>query len=187
MSWIDELDADEKPKLPLNEEAKELTALADKYEEYEYNIKAIEDALTNLRAEFLRLRRETIPDRMLELGVKKFVLSDGTELAYKKVCNATVLKEEEAFEWLEANDFGDCVKDELTVSTTRLDSSVIDEMKTFLSDFKNVSFKEKVSVHHMTLGALIKELVEDGKAVPSDLFNVYIGNVASLKKGKSDE
>src|SRR6185436_15724679 len=107
-----------------------------------------------MKEEFLRLRRETIPDRMMELGVKKFVLSDGTELAYKKVCSAQVLKEEEAFAWLEANDFPDCVKDELTVSTTRLDSSVIEELKEFLADFKNVSFKEKVSVHHMTLSAL---------------------------------
>jgi hypothetical protein len=42
----------------------------------------------------------------------------------------------------------------------------------------------KTGVHPQTLAAFVKEQVESGTDFPLDLFNVYIGQIAKIKRSK---
>jgi hypothetical protein len=185
---IDDVDAD-RQTMPKDTQVSTLEELVRRMENLEKEIEIEEARLTMRRKQLQELMQDIIPDKMIEMGVKKLVLSDGMELSYKPFYNGKVLKDE-GYAWLEQAGYPGAVKQELKLETSRIDSKILDSVREFVmsqTDETNVnlSLKEKLSVHHMTLGALVKELNKQGKTLPSDLFEVYIGNQAVLKKGKA--
>jgi hypothetical protein len=188
LDWLDDLEADKRQVLPQDDQLQMLANLADHYETMEDEVADAEASLEAAKERFRRLREETIPDRMQEFGVKKIVLSDGSTLAYSDFYAGKVLNDE-GYDWLEANGYQDAVKTELKIETSRVDRAALDRVMSFLmtAGFQNMSAKEKQSIHHMTLGATIKELTKQGRELPKDLFETYIGTRATLKKGKTNE
>jgi len=185
--WLNELAADAR-EIPEDEKLEALRALADEYVTWEQEILEAEHRLSVLTERFRMLREDLIPDKMMELGVKKLVLDDGSTLAYAPFYGAKIL-DDAAYQYLEDRGYPDAVKQELKLETSRLDKGSLDKIMAFImeNDFVNLSLKEKLSVHHMTLGKLIKELTKQGLELPKHLFDVYIGNRATLKKGKPDD
>jgi hypothetical protein len=47
-----------------------------------------------------------------------------------------------------------------------------------------MSYSGKTGVHPQTLAAFVKEQVESGADFPLDVFNVYIGQIAKIKRSK---
>ena len=184
--WLNELEADTR-ETPEDEKLEALRTLADEYVAQEEEIREATHMLSVMEERFRLLREDLIPDKMMELGVKKLVLDDGSTLAYAPFYGAKILNDD-AYQYLEDRGYPDAVKQELKLETSRLDKGTLDKIMAFImqNDFVNLSLKEKLSVHHMTLGKLIKELTKQGLELPKNLFDVYIGNRATLKKGKPD-
>jgi len=177
----------EPQQIPADDKAAMLANLADHYETMEKEVSMAESLLAHCQERFRRLREDLIPEKMIELGIKKIVLTDGSTLSYGDFYAGKV-KDEAGYDWLEQNGYQDAVKAELKIETSRVDRAALDKVMAFLltAGFKNMSAKEKQSIHHMTLGAAIKSLTKQGKELPQDLFETFIGKRATLKRGKDN-
>ena len=92
-----------------------------------------------------------------------------------------IAKKEEAFNWLRDNDLGDLIKNEVTVSFGRNEDNKALQYAN-LAQGQGYQPIQKLKVEPMTLKALVRERVESGKDMPSDLFNVFAGNRTKLTR-----
>jgi hypothetical protein len=175
--------------IPTDDKGKQLATLADHYLAVEAEIEEMEARLKTLNETFRRIREDFIPERMIELGVKKYTLTDGSTIGYSQIFAGKVL-DERGYDWLEANGYQDAVKQELKLEVSRTEHVSLERIKQFILDNprvgENMSIKEKQSVHHMTLGSTIKALTKRGKSLPPELFETFIGNRAKITKGRDN-
>jgi hypothetical protein len=125
---------------------------------------------------------------MIELGVKSYKLTDGSTIGYSQIFAGKVL-DEKGYDWLEKHGYADAVKQELRLEVSRIDKAALDKVKELIAlnnSFLNMSVKEKQAIHHMTLGAAIKALTKRGQQLPPELFETFIGNRATIKKGRDN-
>ena len=152
----------------------------------------LEDELANKEMELKELKRkvelvsgEVIPTMMQEMNISTLKLADGTSVEVKPVYGASILvaKREGAFKWLRDNGLGDLIKNEVTVAFGRNED-------TRASDYANLAQGQgyepiqKLKVEPMTLKALVRERIESGKEIPTELFNVFVGNQTKIKRKK---
>ncbi len=92
-----------------------------------------------------------------------------------------VARKEEAFKWLRDNGLGDLIKNEVTVSFGRNEDN---KASTYANLAQGQGFQpvQKLKVEPMTLKALVRERIESGREIPSDLFNVYAGSRTTIKR-----
>ena len=90
-------------------------------------------------------------------------------------------KKEEAFNWLRNNGLGDLIKNEVIVSFGRNEDNKAANYAV-LAQGRGYQPIQKLKVEPMTLKALVRERVESGKDMPSDLFNVFAGNRTKITR-----
>ena len=155
-------------------------------------LKQLEDDLVEKEKELKELKRhidlvsgEVIPTMMQEMNISTLKLADGSSVEVKPVYGAsiTVANKEAAYTWLRENGLGDLIKNEITVSFGRNEDNKA-------SDYANLAkgqgFEpvQKLKVEPMTLKALVRERLESGQEMPSDLFNVFAGNRTKVTRSK---
>jgi len=176
--------------LPADDKIRMLANLADNYAALEEEIAIAEEKLKILQERFRLLREDIIPERMMDFGIKKIVLEDGSTLGFGSFYAGKVL-DEKAYAWLEANGYSDAIKQELKLETSRADNIALEFIKAYIENhpksLAKMSVKEKQAIHHMTLGTIIKDLTRAGKQLPPNLIETYIGNRAFIRKGRTDE
>ena len=120
---------------------------------------------------------------MTEMNISTLKLADGSAVEVKPVYSASIpiAKKEEAFNWLRDNDLGDLIKNEVTVSFGRNEDNKAADYAV-LAQGQGYQPIQKLKVEPMTLKALVRERVESGKDMPSDLFNVFAGNRTKLTR-----
>jgi len=136
-----------------------------------------EEELKKIKQEIDILSGEVIPTMMTEMNISTLKLADGTAVEVKPVYGASISPErkDEAFNWLRKNGLGDLIKNEVTVSFGRNeDNKAIAYANLAVENGYQPS--QKLKVEPMTLKALVRERIESGKDMPSDLFNVFAGN-----------
>ena len=90
-------------------------------------------------------------------------------------------KKENALKWLRENGLGDIIKNEISVSFGRNeDNKAADYAE--LAKGQGLEPQQKLKVEPMTLKALVRERIEAGKEMPTELFNVFIGNKTTIKR-----
>jgi len=154
----------------LSDQVVKLRALEDKILNAEENLK-------KLKEEADVLSGEVIPTMMTEMNISTLKLADGSAVEVKPIYGASISPErkEEAFNWLRTNGLGDLIKNEVTVSFGRNeDNKAIAYANLAVENGYQPS--QKLKVEPMTLKALVRERIEAGKDMPSDLFNVFAGN-----------
>ena len=142
-----------------------------------------EENLKDLKKEQDRLSGEVIPTMMSEMGLSELKLQDGSHLkvstSYK--AHITEANKEMAFNWLRNNGLGDIIKNEISVSFGRgEDNKAADYAE--LAKGHGLEPVQKLKVEPMTLKALVRERIEAGKDMPTELFNVFIGNKTTIKR-----
>ena len=154
------------------------------------NLRNLEDKIKEKEAELKKLKQnsdiisgEVIPTMMTEMNISTLKLADGSAVEVKPVYGASIpiAKREEAFKWLRDNDLGDLIKNEVTVSFGRNEDNKAAEYAV-LAQGQGYQPIQKLKVEPMTLKALVRERVESGKDMPSDLFNVFAGNRTKLTR-----
>ena len=105
------------------------------------------------------------------------------QLKLKQIIGATITlaNKEKAFNWLRENDLGDIIKNELTVSFGRNEDNKAAEYAE-LAKGQGYQPTQKLKVEPMTLKALVRERIEAGKPLPTEIFNVFIGNKTTIKR-----
>ena len=155
-------------------------------------LKQLEDQLEEKEKELKELKRnidlvsgEVIPTMMQEMNISTLKLADGSSVEVKPVYGAsiTVANKEAAYTWLRENGLGDLIKNEITVSFGRNEDNKASEYAT-LAKGQGYEPVQKLKVEPMTLKALVRERLESGQEMPSDLFNVFAGNRTKVTRSK---
>ena len=155
-------------------------------------LKQLEDDLVDKEKELKELKRhidlvsgEVIPTMMQEMNISTLKLADGSSVEVKPVYGAsiTVANKEAAYTWLRENGLGDLIKNEIIVSFGRNEDNKASSYATLA---KGQGFEpfQKLKVEPMTLKALVRERLESGQEMPSDLFNVFAGNRTKVTRSK---
>jgi alanyl-tRNA synthetase len=155
-------------------------------------LKQLEDELVDKEKELKELKRkvelvsgEVIPTMMQEMNISTLKLADGSSVEVKPVYGAsiTVANKEAAYTWLRENGLGDLIKNEIIVSFGRNEDNKASSYAT-LAKGQGFEPVQKLKVEPMTLKALVRERLESGQEMPSDLFNVFAGNRTKVTRSK---
>jgi len=176
----------EKDQTQSIDKTKDVNKLSDqvlKLQSLENEIKEDEEVLKNKKKSAAMLSEEIIPTMMTEMSLSSIKLADGSAVEVKPVYGASipVSKREEAFKWLRDNGLGDLIKNEVTVSFGRNEDNKA-ATYAILAQGQGYQPVQKLKVEPMTLKALVRERIESGREIPSDLFNVYAGSRTTIKR-----
>jgi len=146
-------------------------------------IEAGENNLKDLKKEYLRISGEVIPTMMSEMGLAELKLQDGSHLKVSTTYRATITEanKETAFNWLRNNGLGDIIKNEILVSFGRNEDNKAADYAA-LAEERGFQPTQKLKVEPMTLKALVRERLETGKSMPTEIFNVFVGNKTTIKR-----
>ena len=164
-------------------DAESLSEQALKLKEMEKDLAAKEDEIKKLKQDIDIISGEVIPTMMQEMNLSSLKLADGSSIEVKPVYGASISasKKEEAFNWLRNNGLGDLIKNEITVSFGRNEDNKAASYAE-LAQGQGYQPVQKLKVEPMTLKALVRERIESGQDMPSDLFNVFAGNRTKITR-----
>ena len=176
---------DRKESLGEVDNAKALSDQVTKLQVLEDEIVEQEKKLKELKRNQELLSGEVIPTMMTEMNISTLKLADGSAVEVKPVYGASipVAKKEEAYTWLRENGLGDLIKNEVTVAFGRNEDNKAMAYAT-LAQGQGYEPIQKLKVEPMTLKALVRERLESGQEMPSDLFNVFAGNRTKITRSK---
>ena len=162
-----------------------ISRLANEAARLEHRLAEQEQAMKETKAALHRITDERLPEALEEMNLQKFTLMDGSEISVKPIYAASIPKDRraEAFAWLRDHQFGDLVKNNVSVTFGRGE----DEMaKDFVGLCSRQGFvpKQLEKVEPMTLKAWLREQVEAGHPIPLDLFGAFISQRATIKRSK---
>ena len=176
---------DRKESLGEVDNAKALSDQVTKLQSLEDEIVEQEKKLKELKRNQELLSGEVIPTMMTEMNISTLKLADGSAVEVKPVYGASipVAKKEEAYTWLRENGLGDLIKNEITVAFGRNEDNKAMAYAN-LAQGQGYEPIQKLKVEPMTLKALVRERLESGQEMPSDLFNVFAGNRTKITRSK---
>ena len=182
MSNID-FENDQTKMLGKTENIQSLADQVDKLNELQKRIELQEDNLKNSKKQFEYLSAEVIPTMMAEMGLSHLKLMDGSSVDVKPNYSAsiTIANKDAAFQWLRDNGLGDIIKNEISVSFGRNEDNKAADYAVLASEH-GYQPTQKLKVEPMTLKALVRERIENGKEMPVELFNVFVGNKTTIKR-----
>ena len=163
-----------------------INKLADKIKQlqaHQQQLQVQEDAIKQKKKDIDHLSGEIIPTMLSEMGLSFLKLQDGSSVEVKTNYSATITQanKEAAFNWLRENGLSDIIKNEISVSFGRNeDNKAADYAE--LAKGQGLEPQQKLKVEPMTLKALVRERIEAGKEMPTELFNVFIGNKTTIKR-----
>ena len=166
----------------------DIESLADQVERLEdvdSSIKNTEEQLKEMKKKRDHISGEVIPTMMSEMGLAELKLHDGSHLKVSTSYRATITEanKETAFNWLRENGLGDIIKNEISVSFGRNeDNKAADYAE--LAKGQGFQPTQKMKVEPMTLKALVRERIEAGKEMPTEIFGVFSENKTTIKRNK---
>ena len=178
-------EADQREELDGANDANKLSDQVVKLQELEAELLVKEQEYKEMKRKVELVSSEVIPTMMQEMNISTLKLADGTSVEVKPVYGASIPadKKEEAYKWLRENDLGDLIKNEITVAFGR-DEDNKAQQYAVLAQGQGYEPIQKLKVEPMTLKALVRERVEAGLDMPSDLFNLFTSNRTKITRSK---
>ena len=174
----------EQDKTNILDKSENIKSLSDEVQKMESLAKEIEDIKKNLKDKKKDLdviSAEVIPTMMSEMGLSQLKLMDGSMIDVKPFYNATitVANRESAFNWLRQNGLGDIIKNEMVVSFGRGEDNKAAEYAE-LAKSQGLQPAQKLKVEPMTLKALVRQRIEAGQEMPTEIFSIFVGNKTTI-------
>lgn len=159
-----------------------LSQLAVSQDQSEKAIKVLEDRLKAEKALLQKLKTETIPDFMDEVGIESFTTSSGATIKVEPFYQCSIPKDrkQEAFKWLSDQGYEDIIK--VGVNFT-FGKSQYDEALELCRTLDEMGYATVpvLNVHPMTLKGWVRMMAEEANDFPLDLFGAFIGRTTKLK------
>ena len=178
-------EADQQDAMKKTENIQSLADQVEKLEELQGRLQTQEQIMKDTKKQIERISGEVIPTMMSEMGLAELKLQDGSHLKVSTSYRATITEanKEAAFNWLRNNGLGDIIKNEISVSFGRNeDNKAADYAE--LAKGQGFQPTQKMKVEPMTLKALVRERIEAGKEMPTEIFSVFVGNKTTIKRKK---
>jgi len=151
--------------------------------ELEDQLEVDEELLKDKKRDLEKISGELIPTLLSEMGLSSLKLADGSAVEVKPyyAANISLKNREAAYNWLRSNGLGDIIKNDITVSFGRDEDN---KATTYVNLAKGQGYQptQKLKVEPMTLKALVRERIENGKDMPADIFNVFVGNRTKITR-----
>jgi hypothetical protein len=163
--------------------AKTLSDKVLRLKDLEDEIANAEESINKLKEQARILSQVEIPIMMQEMHITKLKLKDGESVEVKPFYSASISPEnqEKAFEWLRNNGLGDVIKNDITVTFGRGEDNKAAQYAV-LARGQGFEPVQKVGVHAQTLKAVVRERIESGQDMPSDLFKTFAGNQTKITR-----
>ena len=149
------------------------------------DIEKAEENLKTLNKKRDHISGEVIPTMMTEMGLSELKLQDGSHLKVATSYKAHISEanKEMAFNWLRDNGLGDIIKNEILVAFGRNEDNTA---ASYAELAKSQGFQptQKMKVEPMTLKALVRERIEAGKEMPTEIFGIFSENKTTIKRNK---
>jgi len=180
---IDQMEKDQTDVIDKTSNIKSLAEEVKKLRTMEDQVKLQEEALKSSKRELEVVSAEIIPTMLSEMGLSSLKLADGSSVDVKPFYSATITVQnrDKAFNWLRINGLGDIIKNEISVSFGRNEDNKAAEYAN-LAKGQGYQPTQKLKVEPMTLKALVRERIEAGKEMPTDIFNVFVGNRTKITR-----
>jgi hypothetical protein len=149
--------------------------------------KRAEEVLQKCKQAEERLLIKDIPELLAKMRLDECTTASGIEVKVKREIKASLPGHDRvearlgAFRWLVDNGHGGVIKNSVAVTLDRGEDTRADELVVDLRA-KGYDVEQKKDVHNQTLGALVRELMEAGKIVPTDRFNLFDLKMAKLTR-----
>lgn len=165
-----------------DEQVSGIAGLARRAKLLEKEIAELEESLSERNDQYRKLTEQTIPEAMAESGMKKFVMEDGSSIDIKPYYGASISKarQSEAYQWLRDHGFDDIIKNTVSVRFGRGEDELSARLLNLLGE-NGYPFEQAQKIEPQTLKAWVKERVEKGEIVDTELFGVFIGQKAVIK------
>jgi hypothetical protein len=184
---------------PASNEIGAVADMASRMLNLQEEISRSEEALKQKKQDLTKLAEQDLPDLMMELNIKDFTLSNGAKVEVNDIISGSVpaagaidrakgddkidleMRQENCFDWLRANGAGDLIKSNVEVQFGRDEDDACNSFIDELQD-RQIYYKRAKAVHPGTLNSFIKERLSEGKEVPHDLFRIYTGRKAKIRR-----
>ena len=163
--------------------AKSLSDKVIELKNLEDEIENAEESLSKLKEKARYISNVEVPQMMEEMHITKLKLKDGESVEIKKIYGASIAPEnkDKAFTWLRNNGLGDIIKNDVTVTFGRGEDNKAADYAV-LARGQGYEPVQKIGVHPQTLKAVVRERLESGQEMPSDLFKTYAGNSTKITR-----
>ena len=177
-----DFEQDQQKVIKKTDNIQSLADQVERLEDLQKRLELQEENMKNTKKELEHISGEVIPTMMSEMGLSHLKLMDGSSVDVKPNYSATitVANREAAFNWLRQNGLGDIIKNEISVSFGRNEDN---KAADYADLAKSHGFEptQKLKVEPMTLKALVRERLEAGKEMPTEIFNIFVGNKTTIK------
>ena len=182
MSSID-FETDQAKVIHKTENIRSLADQVERLQNLQQDVEKSEEDLKQKKKDLEHISGEIIPTMMSEMGLSHLKLMDGSSVDVKPhySANVTVANKEAAFNWLRNNGLGDIIKNEISVSFGRNEDNKAADYAA-LAQERGFQPTQKLKVEPMTLKALVRERIEAGKEMPTEIFNIFVGNKTTIKR-----
>ena len=180
-----DFEKDQQDAMKKTDNIQSLADQVEKLEELQSRLETQEQIMKDTKKQIERISGEVIPTMMSEMGLAELKLQDGSHLKVSTSYRATITEanKEAAFNWLRNNGLGDIIKNEISVSFGRNEDN---KAATYAELAKGQGFQptQKMKVEPMTLKALVRERIEAGKDMPTEIFGIFSENKTTIKRNK---
>lgn len=165
----------------------ELDKLTLKAERITDQRKQLEEQLQKLKQAEDQLLNKEIPELLGGMRLNECTTTSGILVKVKREIKASLPGQERlaarmgALRWLSDHGHGGVIKNQVSIALDRGEDARADELVVDLRK-KGFEVESKKDVHASTLGALVRELVAEGKIVPRELFNLFDMRIAKLSR-----
>lgn len=159
-------------------------------------LKSLGDKIEAAAKERQELVTRTIPDALLDVGVREIKTAAGDTVVLKSVVAGSIPAQStaardpavmqlrnKALAWLRKNDLGDIIKTTVSVAFGKGEDKQAQQLAEQLRKRK-MAAELAEAVHPQTLNKILRERFEAGKPIPQDLFSLWTGNLVEIKNGK---
>lgn len=152
--------------------------------ELEDQVATLEEQLKTKQEHLRKVAEQDLPEAMESVGMQEFTLTNGRKVGIEAKIHASIseARRAEAFKWLRETNNDGIIKREVSVKFGKGDDVAADSAAEALA--KVVGWEhvlDKESVHHSTLRAFIRDLLEEGVDFPQDAFGVHRRTVAVIR------
>ena len=180
-----DFEKDQQDAMSRTENIQSLADQVEKLEELQTRLDTQEEIMKDTKKQIEKLSGDIIPTMMSEMGLAELKLQDGSHLKVSTTYRATITEanKEAAFNWLRNNGLGDIIKNEISVSFGRNEDN---KAASYAELAKGQGFQptQKMKVEPMTLKALVRERIEAGKEMPTEIFGIFSENKTTIKRNK---
>ena len=180
-----DFEKDQQDAMKKTEGIQSLADQVQRLEAMQQQLEIQEDAIKEKKKQIKHISGEVIPTMMSEMGIAELKLHDGSHLKVSTSYRATITAANKvaAFNWLRKNGLGDIIKNEISVSFGRNEDNKAADYAA-LAQERGYQPTQKLKVEPMTLKALVRERIEAGKEMPTEIFGIFSENKTTIKRNK---